>query len=578
LAISFGVLAGVMEAAQHWFFRWNPDVLTIRKVPPDGVFWVAPLVYVLLFLGVAVGCLILGKVQRRWPAHLLLLYACVFLAAYGQLTLTGNIHRVGAAIFAAGAAVALGRAMTRWPGGWTRLAWLAPVLAGTIALHWGGSTLTGIMRERNALAALPPATPGAPNVLLIVLDTVRADHLSLHGYPRATTPKLDQWARRGVIFDNAWSVSSWTVPAHASMLTGRSASEHGAGTAKGKGLNGRSPMLSEYFRDHGYRTAGFAGNTIFLIPEYGFDRGFLRWRSLTPWGIAAHTSLGQLANKLLSEKLGFHHLPVRRMASDINAEVLDWLDDTPGRPFFALLNYMDAHTPFWPPSPYDQKFKDPPPGKPVSLKGKPLNISSYDSMLAYLDDHLAALFGELEKRGLLANTLVLITSDHGESLGDHGRDAHGQRLYRELCRVPLIVVGPGVRPGARVESSASTQQIPATVAQLLDPHTPAPFPAPSFASLLKASPAAGLPADETALLELHRLDGSIASKSLVRGSWQYIWNARGTAEELFDLKADPQELNNLAADPAQRARLEEFRAELRRRFPELPLGERRAAQ
>ncbi len=559
-----------MEALQHWAFRWNPEVLTIRKVPPEGVLWVAPLVYLGIFLLVAVVCWVVSPLIRRWPAHLLLLYACVFLAAYGQLTLTGKVHRVGALVFSVGAAVAVGRAMKNRPGAWTVLARAAPFLCAIITLPWGGATLTAIARERSTLAALPPARAGAPSVLLIVLDTVRADHLSLHGYPRATTPKLDQWARRGAVLDNAWSVTSWTLPSHASMLTGLPTHVHGAGTNKGRGLGPDHPMLSEFLRDRGYRTAGFAGNTLFLIPEYGLTRGFTRWRALTPWGVAERTSYGRKLFRVLTDRFGFRHLPDRRMAPHINAEMLAWLDATPGRPFFALLNYMDAHTPFWPPPPYDKKFTDPAPTKPVAHKGRRLNVSDYDNLLAYLDDHLAALFGELEKRGLLSNTLVLVTSDHGESLGDHDQYAHGQRLYRELCRVPLIAVGPQVVPGGRSQFTVSQEQIPATVADLLG-HSDSPFPGPSFAAILRRSPAAAVE-EKPILLELQRIDGAVAAKSWVHGPWHYIWTAKGGTEELYHMEDDPGELNNLAGLPRHQPRLEAFRERLRGRFPDLPIG------
>ncbi len=570
LVVALGILAGWMEAAQHIAFRSNPGILTINKVPPDAILWVAPVFYVALFLPTGLACWGLTAVVRRWQAPALLLGCCAFVSAFGQLTLTGGIHRWGAVALALGAAVALVRGARARPGALRILGQAAPVLAVVVALIWAGAAIAQTIRERNALAGLPEPAAQSPNVLLIVLDTVRADHMSLYGYPRATTPQLDAWARRGVTFDNAWTVSSWTLPAHASMLTGRPAYEHGAD--RGRGLDGRFPLLSEFLRDRGYRTGGFVGNAIWLVPEYGFDRGFARWRVYSPWKIAARTVFGRRAYNILSDRLRLHHLPVRRMAPEVNADFLDWLDNTPPRPFFALLNYMDAHDPYWPPPPYDRKFQDPAPGKPERYKNRRLFVSAYDNLISYLDDHVDAMLRELEQRGLLSNTIVIITSDHGESLSDHDQFQHGDSLYRELCRAPFIVLAPGAPAGTRVEASLSVQQIPATVADLLGQREPPPFPGRSFAPFLRGTPDAALGADETVLLELKKIGGAVEMKSLVRGSWQYIWNARDGSEELYEMKTDPRELNNLAAAPEQQARMEEFRAHLRKLFPELPIG------
>ncbi len=564
-----GLVAGYLEAAQHWYFRSNPDILTIHKVSVQ-IFWVAPAVNLLLGLVLASACIVVGKVLRRWPAHFLAVMACAAVGVFGQLTLAKKIHYAGAGMAALGAAVASARALYRSPAGWRFLARTLPVLLVLTALIAAGVPLADRFRERAEVAALPPA-PKAPNVLLIVLDTARADHLSLYGYPRATTPKMDRWAQRGTVFDSAWSTTSWTLPAHASMLTGRPIYEHG--TDRSTRMDGRFPVLGEFFVAHGYRTAAFAGNDIWISPEYGFGRGFQRFRVYNPWSLAARTVYGRKVYSFCTEQLQLRHLPVRRSAAIINAELLHWLDENPGRPFFALLNYFDAHDPYWPQPEYSQKFagQDPPNLVPGQEPHKRMN-NQYDALLAYLDDQIDLLFSELARRGLAENTIIVLTSDHGESLGNHGLLQHGSSLYQEVQRVHLVIVAPGrVSAARRVHAPVSIQSIPATLAGLLGWEKDSPFPGPSFAHYLQPGVLDETPGGETVLGELKFIGGSLAMKSLVNRDWQYIWTAKGGKEELFRLKDDPKQLTNLADSPEGRAAVLEFRAKLRAIFPALPL-------
>lgn len=564
-----GFVVGYLEAAQHWIFRPYPDLLTIHKVSVQ-IFWVAPALNMLLCLVLALACILLGKVLRRWPAPFLAVMVCVAVGVFGLLTLVKKIHNAGAAMAALGVAVTMARALTARPAGWRFFERTLPVLLLITALIGVGVPLADRYRERAEVAALPPA-PGAPNVLVIVMDTARADHMSLHGYPRSTTPKLDRWAQRGTVFENAWSTTSWTHPAHASLLTGRPAYEHGADY--GTRLDARYPVLGEFFVSHGYRTAAFSANDIWISPEYGFGRGFQRFRVYNIWSLAARTVYGRKIYSFFTERLQKYDLPVRRNAAAINAEMLHWLDENPGRPFFALLNYFDAHDPYWPTPEYEAKFAgQDPPGLMPGAEHYKRAINQYDALLSYLDDQIALLFSELARRGLAENTIVILTSDHGESLGNHGEPQHGKTLYQEVMRAHLVVVGPGrVAAARRVDAPVSLSSIPATLAGLLGREKDSPFPGPSFASFLQPDAPANSPGSEALLGELKAIGGAVSMKSLVNQEWQYIWNAKGGKEELFRLKDDPKQLTNLAEAPEGRAAVLEFREKLRAIFPALPV-------
>ncbi|MCL4524484.1 MAG: sulfatase [Acidobacteria bacterium] len=565
-----GLVFGFLEAAQHWIFRPYPNLLTIHKVSAQ-IFWVAPALNMLICLVLACSCILVGKVLRRWPASFLAVMLCAAFGVFGLLTLVKKIHNAGAALAALGVAVALARTLNARPAGWRFFARTLPALLLLMALIGFGVPLFDRYRERAEVAALPPPPSGAPNVLVIVMDTARADHLSLHGYARPTTPKLDRWAQRGTVFDNAWSTSSWTHPAHASLLTGRPAYEHGAD--RGTRLDARYPVLGEFFVSHGYRTAAFSANDIWISPEYGFGRGFQRFRVYNIWSLAARTVYGRKIYSFLTERLHKYDLPVRRNAAVVNKDVLQWLDENSGRPFFALINYFDAHDPYWPTPEYAAKFagQDPPGFVPGAERYKRA-INNYDGLLAYLDDQIDALFSELARRGLAENTIVVLTSDHGESLGNHGEPQHGKNLYQEVMRVHLVVVGRGrVAAARRVDAPVSLSNIPATLAELLGWEKDSPFPGPSFASFLQPQAPAEMPPDETVLGELKAIGGAVTMKSLVNREWQYIWNAKGGREELYRLQEDPKELTDLAQTPEGRAAVLEFREKLRAIFPALPI-------
>lgn len=574
LAIPFwlGLLAGILEACQHWAFRNNAQILTIQKVPVD-IFWIAPVVYVLLLLPLAALFLGISKLAPRLTAWWF--DACLFLAglvaSYSQVRLTGKIHKIGIYALSLGVAITLVRLRRAAPQILPRLRAIAaaslPIIVCTAV-----ATTAFHARQESSLIEKRPAQPAkGPNFLVLVMDTVRADHLSVYGYGRKTTPELEEFAQRGVVFENAWSNSSWTVPAHASLLTGLQPYQHGAGRTAG--LSDKFLVLPEFLHTQGYRTGAFMANDLWLSPEYGFSRGFERFRVYTPWNVAARTFYGSRLYLFLTEKLNYRDTRVRRLAPMINQELLSWIEEKPAdAPFFALVNYFDVHDPYRPPPPFDTKFQGPlPAGAPEEVRKRADIVNLYDGLVGYLDLEIGRMLRELERKQILQNTVVMIVADHGESLGSHGLLQHGDSLYRELSRVPLVVFGPGVTPGIRPQGAVSLRRIPATIAALASgKDEAAPFPGPSFVSQLRGG--AEEERDNWVLLELRRVGGALAAKSLVNGKWHYIWNADSGKEEIYDMSADPAEKLNLANSPETAPQLVTMRARLAGIFPDLPIA------
>ncbi len=466
-------------------------------------------------------------------------------------------------------------------------------------------TLGGRAWEEHRLTAALPAAPlDAPNVLLIVWDTVRFGNLSLNGYGRPTTPNLQRLARRGVRFDQAYSTASWTLPAHASLFTGWWPHE--------LGVNWKSPMrddvptLAGFLAGVGYDTAGFAANVEYCNRETGLSRGFAhfedypidlydvftRYVALTE-RIDLADCVAILNGLLLRMRGGWFDLAPRSTEHVKSAEAVDraflaWLSRrSGGRPFFAFLNYNDAHTPYEvpdrsspafglrPASPWDRltlhqwMTRD---KSTLSYRDVRMAADNYDDCIAYLDRRLGILLEDLEKRGVLDNTLVVVASDHGEHLGDHMLFFHGCSLYRQLVQVSLVIVDPREAPAGRVVSRlVSLRDIPATVADLLGLGQASPFPGRSLARLWRPAQGQDIPPDEPLLMETTRplllANGGRepaargTMRSMIAGGLHYIRTGDGL-EELYDLGSDPAEQTDLAGLPMAGDMLNQFRNRL----------------
>lgn len=300
-------------------------------------------------------------------------------------------------------------------------------------------------------------TPRDPDVILLVVDTLRAQNLSLYGYGRDTSPRLQEFAKDAVVYENAVTPGTWTVPAHASLLTGRWPSFHGAERVSGDRIlalpiNPGVPTLAETLGASGWRTAGFVANTTYLSGLFGFDRGFERYAS--------------------------HYTFVR--ADEITKDAADWLAEKPGKAF-VFVNILDPHEPYEPPPPFDSKFPGANPefgtsiNELVNVRHGRLTpeaiahfVSQYDGEIAFTDQALGAFFERLRKLGRYDDSLIFVTADHGELLGEHGLAGHGIAPLEPLIRVPLLVKYPRSRGGGtRVSGRVSTMGIYATALETL---------------------------------------------------------------------------------------------------------------
>jgi arylsulfatase A-like enzyme len=386
---------------------------------------------------------------------------------------------------------------------------LAWYVAGPVLLRWQKRSLPVLLllalwcafgfpikqqrHEERELARLHTAPAGQPNVLVIVVDALRADHLSTYGYRRDTSPHLSELAAQGTLFENAIAPSSWTLPVHASLLTGLNPDEHHV-DSDGSLLGWHLRTLSEEFMARGYRTAAFSANTFLFCRQRGFGRGFIHFEDdFQTWGGSfAESFYGDLIKHLLFRLQLKRDLFGRRRAADINGHALRWIDRG-GPPFFVFLNYLDVHDPYRPLEPYQHRYTAMKhPGSrasehwewfehltPEQRQGA---LDAYDGAINYVDDQLRGLMQQLKERGLDRNTMVVITSDHGESFGEHGLMTHGSALYRELIHVPLVLWRPGAIPAdRRVEEPVSLTELPATLLEQAGEHDHPHFPQRSLA-------------------------------------------------------------------------------------------------
>jgi arylsulfatase A-like enzyme len=444
-----------------------------------------------------------------------------------------------------------------------------PLAAALVVLVVAGAWL-GATRLRSAPpAAAPPARAaapaGAPNVVLLMVDTLRGDHLGCAGYTRIRTPHIDGLAAAGIRFANAFAQSSWTRPSVATILTGLYPSSHGA-VHKADVLPDRVDTLAELLARGGYQTAALANNAN-VSEVFNFQQGFDDFRYLAPeLFFHADEQAAQLALynglRLVRERFFARRVDVRNYyhpAEDVTAEAIRWLEGRrdADRPFFLFVHYMDPHDPYMV-HPFDgegyARVANPNPPPAVAERYRQL----YDGEIAYLDQHVGVLLDDLKRRGLWERTLVILTADHGEEFHEHGGWWHGTTLYDEQVQVPLVVKPPGAASPRVVDDLATSLDIVPTV--MAAAGLPAPDVLQGHALPLGGGP---VPARESVFAE-EDLEGNVLQAVRTR-EWKLINanpdNPRGLQpEELYELGPDPDEKTNVARQSP--ASLELMRAAL----------------
>lgn len=528
------------------------------------VVWMKPLADAVIF---AAGGVALSGVTLLWPkvATIGRFTPVLLFTSFSSILLgVRSLNHWSALVLALGLTVVCARAIAVRPRTFATIVKrsLPVVVIGTVLVGVSVPLRSAIIEVR-AVRRLPAAIPGSPNVLLIVLDTVRGDHVSVNGYSRPTTPRLQRLAQRGVVFTRAVATAPWTLPSHGSMFTGHLPTELSADW--GAATDGRWPTLAEVLSQHGYLTGGFVANRVYASYEFGLNRGFQRYEDYnrSPGQVVLSSTLGQTVTdtEFLRRGVRYWHVLGRKRASDVNEEFLSWVSHSDSRPYFAFLNYYDAHEPLDPPPPFNQRFGAPFKSSNLTFSRtdhfgeakdrgrmsaiqRQAQIDAYDDGIAYEDESLGRLLDELSARGGLENTVVIVTSDHGQEFGEHGRFGHGASMAWTLLGVPLVIVFPGRVPSnLTVAAPVSLVDLSATVADLTGIGRGSPFPGVTLSRFWNASKhdvRFGAPAlsEQKARPEPMR--------SVVMNDLHYIRSGSGV-EELYDLAHDPGEMRNLAA-------------------------------
>lgn len=391
------------------------------------------------------------------------------------------------------------------------------------------------------------------NVIVIVMDTTRVDRLGCYGYSRQTSPNIDELAKDSLVYDRAIAPSSWTLPSHASLFTGKFASSHGARyDPKGpfalsdaiegpsaydlyrvRGLAKDELTLAMVLKQAGY-TTGAVVAAIWLKKIFGLNKGFEFYDDT---GVETVNS---------------------RLAKSVTASAIDWIDKTRLKKFFLFLNYFDAHAPYIPPEGFAKVFKP----ETFLVRGRPTRESYnalYDAEILYVDHYIGQFLKKLKEYNLYDKTMIIVTADHGELMGEHNKFRHGYDLYQQEIHIPMLIKYPhGEVSPARTATQVQLVDIMAIILERLKIDIPdgcqGNFP-----------PNLGHPiVSEVSPLPMEAVNGNW--RAIYDGDFKFIWNSKGN-HLLFNLKNDPGEKVNLSF---QRQRADQMLSKLNRYMSNLP--------
>ncbi len=574
-SVLLGVLCGLGEGLID---------LTFQHVYPPTILCVTVIANLMVFLVIGLLFWILGLGLSPQRGHFLVLFVMLWTLLHDlerEFTQDANRGLLWLLSLMGTCFAAVLFSLWAWRHGQkiARISGLAlPWIVGTLLASLAALPLYPIVMHQRAIPIATQAAESSPNVILIIVDTLRADHLSSYHYGRLTSPNLDQLAVNGVLFENAIATSSWTLPSHASMLTGLYPNQHHAQEFHDQ-LGAEVPTIAEELERAGYRTGAFSGSPFFT-PRQGLGRGFGDFGdfSFTPtqafiqvrYVSAVLREMGMTA--WVNENIG------QPSAIKINESVIQWIDST-HQPFFLAVNYFEVRQPNWVPKPLRRRFSVgqrsekrissrsmlPASQFPEQFQGQ---IDEYDSAIAYVDDGLQKLVNELGRRRLMDNTLLIVTADHGEGLGEHGLLTHGTALYYPLVHVPLIFYWPQHLPeGLRIQRPVSAKDIPATILELLGV-SHSRLPGKSLAALWNGQktvdqwpmPVSELVRERQFFGRSSNIHADIAS--IVSSELQLILDSR-EGPMLYNWQTDPQERDNLFLSPRYVAVAGELAAELK---------------
>jgi len=354
-------------------------------------------------------------------------------------------------------------------------------------------------------------------VVVVTIDTLRADRLGCYGYTRIETPNLDKLASGGALFENAISQAPLTPPSHASIFTGTYPVVHKVRNTGGFVLNSKYTTIAEVLQQKGWDTAAFIGAAV-LKKNFGLDQGFALYDDQMPREAGRDVST---------------EYPERSAAAVVD-RALSWLGSRPGgKPFFLWVHVFDPHTPYNPPTPFREKYS-----------GQP-----YDGEVAYTDQQLGRLFDAIDKQ----NTLVVVLSDHGESLSEHGEYEHGVFLYDSTLRIAFLLSGPDIPKGLRVKQQVRSIDVLPTVLGLLGIKTPPEAQGVNLEPVFAGREVRTTYSYSETLFPKINL-GWTELRAIRTKRWKYI---RAPKPELYDLENDPGESTNVIGNfPKEAAELE----------------------
>jgi arylsulfatase A-like enzyme/tetratricopeptide (TPR) repeat protein len=389
-----------------------------------------------------------------------------------------------------------------------KTAWIVAIAAVIGAAGWYG---VGVVRR-----------DARPSVLLITIDTLRADHLGSYGYAGAQTPALDALAARGLRFEQASTVAPLTLPAHSSLMTGTFPAYHGVRDNGGYYLGDDQATLARTLKARGYRTGGFVAAFV-LDGRWGINQGFDRYFD--------NFDLAQY-------RLDIGLDAVQRPASEVVSKAIEWLDEDASRPFLAWVHIYEPHAPYDPPEPFRVRFP-------------PTMVGAYDAEVATADAQIARLIEHLRAAGRLDRTIVVALGDHGESLGEHDEEQHGFFVYDVTVRIPLIITGPGLAPKV-VPDPARIVDVMPTVLDMLHVEIPKAVQGQSLLPLARGERLDFVAVSETWYPRHHY--GWSELSGIRDGRYHFI---AAPHRELYDLQTDPHETRNIAESNPARADAQE---------------------
>jgi len=430
---------------------------------------------------------------------------------------------------------------------------VAAVAAALVLFAASGGALDAIASRSDVPPAAPAASPAAgENVILISIDSLRADHLGAYGYRRDTSPAMDGMARDGVLFRRHISTTSWTLPAHMSLLTGRSLLGHGV-VSDDRSLSKAVPTIAESFQNGGYETHAIV-SAPYLNSRYGFARGFDDYDDKTIFFETNEDSYRSVtAPKLIEAANAFLARPR-------------------DKPFFLFLHFWDVHYDYAPGSPYDTMFDPDYTGtvdgnnfyfdasirKGMQERDLEHLLALYDGEIRLVDDQIAKLKAELARLGIAGRTMVAVVADHGDEFFEHGNKGHHRTLYEEVLHVPFLLQVPGRKPSdSVVDEEVSLVDVGPTLLGLAGLAQPGGADGRDFSGLYTGAP---LPPPGAVHAELYRTGTRNVQVADIDARRKVIHHFQRRSLEVYDLSADPSEQERLAATgPLAAALLPEFR-------------------